>query len=522
LIVDEHAFDDEHPFGHRRASGVGTIDAWPTPWIAFDEEPSRAGHGGPPLTSALSDVGDEFLRSGLEVAFAVALAGTRLQPPVAAPGALRPFLRFQKLPAAALTPLRRAVESDDEFRERVAVVANDDLVDRASWLWIHRPEGWDHEVLSLWDDHQAAEEMGAEERAERSAQKRLDAAERTARRAQADLAATRGELDRERTGRRDADAARAVSERRSRQLDVELGGARRRLRASHEARAELEDRVESLEAALRQRAPEPMAVSEEPGGEGELDVEADVEVVPSPGIDSRGPDVVPAAADPIALANALGDAASATARLAEALEAAHRALIGPDSPAGVAAQGVRSPSRRIDIDSPRSAPAAIERRRAIPLPLGLLSDSPEAVLHLLRVPDILVLVDGYNVAKLAWPSTPLPEQRRRLLELLVELTARHPTDVRVVFDGGDVTGSRHGGRHVRVAFSPPGVTADDVLVEQVERTPPDRPVLVITSDRALGESVRALGANVVRSPQFLASAHRRPGPPPAEADQPGD
>ncbi|MDQ1424865.1 MAG: hypothetical protein QOD72_2363, partial [Acidimicrobiaceae bacterium] len=161
----------------------------------------------------------------------MALAGARLHPPVAAPGALRPFLRFQKLPAAALTPLRRVVDSDDEFRERVAVVANEELVDRAPWLWIHRPSGWEDEVLTLWDAHQAAEEVDAGERAERSAQKRLDAAERAARRAQADLAAARADLDRERGARRDAEAARIAGEGRTRQLDVELGGARRRLSA---------------------------------------------------------------------------------------------------------------------------------------------------------------------------------------------------------------------------------------------------------------------------------------------------
>jgi predicted RNA-binding protein with PIN domain len=450
----------------------------------------------------------------------VALAGTRLQPPVAAPSALRPFLRFQKLPPAALTPLRRVVESDDEFRGRVAVIADDEMVDRASWLWIHRPDGWDQEVLSLWDVHQTAEEIDAGERAERSAQKRLDAAERTARRAQAELAATRAELDRERTGRRDADSAQAVSERRGRQLDVELGGARRRLSAAEAARAELESLVASLEAALQERAVAPAPPTEVEVEAEAVEVEAGVDAaVPSAGIEVSVTEMGVPLADPAALAVALGDAASATARLAEALEAAHRALVGPESPA---AEFAETYPRRIDIDSPRSAPAATERRRAVALPLGLLSDSPEAALHLLRVPHILVLVDGYNVAKLAWPSALLPEQRRRLLELLVELTARHPTDVRVVFDGADVTGSRHGGRHVRVTFSPPGVTADDVLVEHVERTPPDRPVLVVTSDRALGESVRALGANVVRSPQFLASAHRRPGPPPAEVDQPAD
>ncbi len=446
-----------------------------------------------------------------------------MQPPIPAPTPLRPFLRFQKLPPAALAPLRRVVESDDEFRDRVAVVANDELVDRAPWLWIHRPEGWEDELLTLWDAHQAAEEVGAAERAERSAQKRLDAAERAARRAQADLAAARAELDRERAARRDAETARAAGEGRTRQLDVELGGARRRLSAAEEQQAALQARVAELEAELQRRPEETAVAAAEPVEvlESVESVESFDEREPAPAVE---PVVVTAAApvaDPVALAAALGEASAATVRLAEALDAARRSLVGPDPTPADASDPTdpnSAPLRRIDIDSPETAHSSVGRRRAVALPVGLLSDSPEAALHLLRVPNMLVLVDGYNVAKLAWPGAALPEQRRRLLDLLVELTARHPVDVLVVFDGSDVTGSRHGGRHVRVAFSPNGVTADDVLVEHVEQTPPDRPVLVVTSDRALGESVRARGANVVRTPQFLATAHRRPGTPMPEPD----
>jgi predicted RNA-binding protein with PIN domain len=453
----------------------------------------------------------------LEVAFAVALAGARVHPPVAAPSALRPFLRFQKLPAAALTPLRRVVESDEEFRERVADVANEELVERGPWLWIHRPEGWEDELLTLWDAQQAAEEVGAGERAERSAQKRLDVAERAARRAQADLAAARTELERERAARRDADTARVAGEGRTRQLDVELGGARRRLRAAEEEQTLLRARLAELEAELQRRPEETVAAGAlvEPFDEPALEPVPEVEPVPVAAETT--------VADPVALAAALGDAASATVRLAEALEAARRSLVGPDpAPTDPSAPTDQDSARvpRIGTDSVHTVPNARGRRRAVALPVRLLSDSPEAALHLLRVPNMLVLVDGYNVAKLAWPGAQLPEQRRRLLDLLVELTARHPADVLVVFDGSDVTGSRHGGRHahVRIVFSPPGVTADDVLVEHVEQAPPDRPVLVVTSDRALGESVRARGANVVLTPQFLATAHRRPGKPSSEPD----
>ena len=56
------------------------------------------------------------------MAFAVAVAGQRLRPPVPPPAALRPFLRFQKIPPAALGPVRRVVETDAAFREVAARV----------------------------------------------------------------------------------------------------------------------------------------------------------------------------------------------------------------------------------------------------------------------------------------------------------------------------------------------------------------------------------------------------------------
>jgi len=58
------------------------------------------------------DVPDDLLRPGLEVAFIVAVVGARQRPPIPPPSALRPFLQFQKLPSAALVPVRKVVEDD--------------------------------------------------------------------------------------------------------------------------------------------------------------------------------------------------------------------------------------------------------------------------------------------------------------------------------------------------------------------------------------------------------------------------
>jgi predicted RNA-binding protein with PIN domain len=142
------------------------------------------------------------------------------------------------------------------------------------------------------------------------------------------------------------------------------------------------------------------------------------------------------------------------------------------------------------------------------LPGGVWADSPEAALHLLRAPGVLLVVDGYNVAKLGWPQLPLADQRARLLDALDELAARYGTEVRVVFDGADVAQLPVGRRYIRVEFSPPDVTADDVIVGLASSLPAERPIVVATNDGEVRSGVKAAGANVIRSEQLLAVARR--------------
>ncbi|MGI9033075.1 MAG: NYN domain-containing protein [Acidimicrobiales bacterium] len=58
-------------------------------------------------------------------------------------------------------------------------------------------------------------------------------------------------------------------------------------------------------------------------------------------------------------------------------------------------------------------------------------------------------------------------------------------------------------RPVRVMFSPPGVEADDVILDEVAGVDPQRPVVVVSSDRRVRDGARARGANVLRSSQLL-------------------
>ncbi len=147
----------------------------------------------------------------------------------------------------------------------------------------------------------------------------------------------------------------------------------------------------------------------------------------------------------------------------------------------------------------------------VPLPPGIYDDSLEAAEHLVRVPGMVLLVDGYNVSLLGWPELPIAEQRPRLVDALAELSARSGVEVAVVFDGTDTP---YPGvvpataRPVRVQFSPPNVEADDVLISRVAELRPFRPVVVASSDRRVQAGSRLSGANVISSSQLLAVLHR--------------
>jgi predicted RNA-binding protein with PIN domain len=148
-------------------------------------------------------------------------------------------------------------------------------------------------------------------------------------------------------------------------------------------------------------------------------------------------------------------------------------------------------------------------RRAVAL-RGAIAHSPRASAeHLLRVAGALVLVDGYNVAKLGWPALDLANQRERTLDAADDLARRFGTEMAVVFDGSDVIGAHSGRRRlVRVRYSPAGVTADDVIRAEVGAAPTSRAVVVVTNDGAVRRDVAAAGANTVSSDAFLDVALR--------------
>ncbi len=440
-----------------------------------------------PIATDVAAVPDPALRSALEFAVGIASEGQKLRPPLAFPAGLKPLFRMQRLDRPALRTARRVLVSDSSFRERLASVATPDLVDEVGIIWLQRPDGWQQRLATLMAEFRDAAEEATAEAAVRKAERRREAAELAAARAHAELLGQHDSIAREQLRRERAEETAASAQSEITGLRSETGRLRRDVEnltnrlAAESARAE---RAESAVAELTEKV-------------------RIAETMRDEALASRVAPVVIAADGPgfaeqtnREAARALQSAAAATRELAQALATASEALAtGPQ-------QTAPRPHR-----PPRDRHA---RRKPIPIPGGVYGDSVAATLHLLRTPNAAVIVDGYNVAKLAWPHLELADQRECCIDLLEDVVRRHGTEIHVVFDGADVTGASAGRRRlVRVQYSPLGVIADDVIRAEVAAMPAQTPVVVVTNDQAIVNDVRAAGANVVASDALLAAAGRR-------------
>lgn len=393
------------------------------------------------------------LRSALEYAVLLAQEGQKLKPPLPFPSGLKKYMKMTRIPAASLPALQRVVESDDQFRSRIAKGAVPELVDEIGRVWLERGEGWESELRRLVATAEQAEADADAARLLKRAEKRREAAEQATLRARAELVVLAEQIaERDETieGLR-ADAVKLSDEveaLRSELVDV-------RLEARH-ARDREQAAAAKLEAAEAARV---AAVAAQGTAEGVRD-----EVLADRAV--------------------LAAERSELARLAASAESLATQLASLASP-------------------PQSGRHVPVRRKALPLPGGVMGDSEAAAEYLLRS-GASVLVDGYNVAKLAWPGLDLTGQRVVLLDAVENLVKRYGSDVTVVFDGADVVGAAADGRRiVRVVFSPDGVIADDVIRDEVRRLPATRQVVVVTNDRQIVQDVRAMGANTMSSDQLL-------------------
>ncbi|MFJ1544724.1 NYN domain-containing protein [Streptomyces sp. NPDC088246] len=157
---------------------------------------------------------------------------------------------------------------------------------------------------------------------------------------------------------------------------------------------------------------------------------------------------------------------------------------------------------------PADSVDAVEPGRMSPKDIAAraLSETDPALLdQLLALPQAHLIVDGYNVTKTGYPQLPLEKQRLRLLGGLAVLAAQTGAEMTCVFDGAELAAPvlLAPPRGVRVLFSKPGVTADELIRQLARAEPPGRPVVVVSTDREVADGVAKAGARPVASVLLL-------------------
>jgi predicted RNA-binding protein with PIN domain len=398
------------------------------------------------------------------------------------PAQLRQYARFTPNRRAkfAGNAMAAALETDPLFRQRIGEKFREaqpelsgaldsgspplaaDPLDVAAAAYVLRPAGWVKLVAAAGEEVQRAD------------------AERADEESRAELERLRAELT----------AAREQTRTETEGLRAELEAARKEAESLHrKLRAALSD-VKRGEAALRKVRGEIEAVR----AEGQAQVSA-------------------AESETRRLRARLGEAESA-------LEAARRAAREGRSVEDMrvrllldtvldAAQGLR---RELALPPVSVRPAetvdAVEPGRMTPKDIAAraLSEHDPAILdQLLALPQAHLVVDGYNVTKTGYPQMPLEKQRLRLLGQLSQLAAQTGAEVTCVFDGAELAAPvlLAPPRGVRVLFSKPGVTADELIRQLVRAEPPGRPVIVASTDREVADGVARAGARPVASAVLL-------------------
>ena len=404
------------------------------------------------------------LREALLKSVEVARAGQREKPPIDPPARLKQILAFKKFSGRALEQVREIVEADDEFRERTAASAAEGEIGRIGWLWLTRPDGWRQECRQLASVAEQESEQAAHAQRRQGQQQRLQRAEASRQKADAQRDRATRERDEARLQAAQARTESHRAEDKAAQLAAEL----------EQARAALDSAQTSLTQSqrTRRRLDEKLKNAQTHNEQLKKDLK---------GARSRHEEEINS------LTNKLADVER---RLAVAEKAGFEAQ---PEPAPGADSGPEPPTKRLPV----------------PMPKGLLNDTPEAVEYLLHsVPEVVVLIDGYNVTFKKWPEMTLREQRRRFLRNVEELSSRYPcSEFVVVFDGSvtdyDYIATTPRSVGVSVQFTPSQETADDRIIALCSGYPLRRPLVVVSEDNDVRERARGQGANLVHPRKLL-------------------
>jgi predicted RNA-binding protein with PIN domain len=421
----------------------------------------------------------------------VALAADRLSSLTddQVPAAVRPFRRFapRRRAQAAAVPLAAALEQDAAFRQLVGEAVPEALAaavrlgsappaappeDVACAAYLLRPDGWEGVV-----------EVAAAELAERGR-----------------LAAGAATVDDVRRLTEQLEALRTSGREEAERLTGERDAARAEAAAAVRRAREAGSRAAAAERALAAHPAVPDA-----GAPPEADDAGDAVVGAAELRRLRGR--LRAAEDALAAARAAarGERREGHVRLRVLLDAVVGAASGLQRELALPPLDERpADALAADLAGPAGTPVAATQGRS--------DDDPALLDALLTVPSAHLLVDGYNVTKTGYGEHSLEVQRGRLLAVLGALAARTGVELTVVFDGAGLEGARApvtaAPRGVRLLFSGPGQTADDVLRALVRAEPRGRPLIVVSSDREVADDVRRDGARAVPSRALLALVER--------------
>ncbi len=398
------------------------------------------------------------------------------------PPALKAVARFTptKRARTGSSQLAAALEADPVFRHRVAAVTRNQLpalaealdrgerphaadpVEVAALAYLLRPPGWTTVVRHAADD--------VADRARTSTAGEADAA----------LARLTDQLEAARSeGRAAVERTRAQAQR-----DAEAAaGVRRRLREAEGELRRLRSVTDAAVAAAERAAEETRQVQAAAAVEARrlrsrlADVEAALETSRRAAREGRS-------AESVRLRLLLDTVVEAAHGLRRELALAPATTRPADGVGGI---------------TPDAAGVGDLAARAFA------ADDPAMLDQLLALPQVHLVVDGYNVTKTGYGTLSLVEQRNRLVTGLAVLAARTGAEVTCVFDGTtlDVRVTQASPRGVRVLFSPEGETADELIRRLVRAEPPGRPVVVVSSDREVADGVLRSGARPVPASLLL-------------------
>jgi predicted RNA-binding protein with PIN domain len=472
---------------------------------AQSELAAQAGPGGAGGPGPLPEVPEALLSGYLDAALATLRAADQGE----LPGPLRQYqtwtpkrLRHQRV----LSLVRRTLDLDQSFRKAVdeRVLQEEEALARLVRAGRHvealasgeTPEAVARVGLALGAEGEAAVQAAVSAAA--TSQARAEAAA-----VRSALAGAENELDTARE-RAEAEAAGARAAR------DELRAVKEELRRVERERRTLADRVEGLERELAQSAAAVRAARDDAAAEQRRLSGRVAELQARLGESQRNYRALRRSAGQVdpAVAEAIGAVERDLATLRRVAGLAEQG--GKGRGAGSAGPGSGSGSGPGSGSSSARGP---ERRSPLAVPGGRGADDPETLAAWMATDGVLVLVDGYNVTKhpQGFADRGLEDQRTLLLDLCRRLARRFGAEVTVVFDGGTVgpIPTRLPLGPVEVVFTDAGRTADDEIVVRTNAAPPDRPVVVVSSDNELRSRVTALGATVTRSPALLGLATAR-------------